>query len=207
LAKRHTLARTNTHGARRIPANATCITTSPIVSSRSPALPISRFRRSARPCECNLPSRPGQVRAQQSIRWSLIRETMASGLWVTKSPIQVPASTTTSMRCITRTSIGRSNPSVCLWALAPTSVTPDFMRHRKNPAGQTTARLTTRVTAANSGVSLRPAILSLGTAKPLRRTRMPTRFAGAHCIISDSTPINLRKVPTQRSVSSRQARR
>ena len=204
MAKRHTLARTNTHGARRIPANATCITTSPIVSSRSPALPISHFLVLAQRCGCNLLSWLG--RAQRSIRWSLIRETMASGLWVTKSPIQVPASTTTSMRCITRTSIGRSNPSVCLWALAPTSVTPDFMRHRKNPAGQTTARLTTRVTAANSGVSLRPAILSLGTAKPLRRIRTPTRFAGAHCIISGSTPINRRRLPMRQSATSRQDR-
>ena len=99
-----------------------------------------------------------------------------------------------------------SNLSVCLWALEPTSVTSDFMRHLKNPAGQTTARLTTRVTAANRGLSLRPAILSLGTAKPLRRIRTPTRFAGAHCIISGSTPINRRRLPMRQLATLRQAR-
>ena len=38
---------------------------SPIVGLASPALTASHFRRSARPCACSLPSRPGQVRAQQ----------------------------------------------------------------------------------------------------------------------------------------------
>src|SRR5262245_31703914 len=35
---------------------------------------------------------------------------------------------------------------------------------------------------------------------------MPTRFASAHCITFALTPINLRKVPTLRSASSRQDR-
>src|SRR6266480_5783183 len=35
---------------------------------------------------------------------------------------------------------------------------------------------------------------------------MPTRFAGAHCIISDSTPINRRKLQTPPSTSSKQDR-
>ena len=47
---------------------------------------------------------------------------------------------------------------------------------------------------------------NLEHAKRLPRTRTQTPFAGAHCTISGSTPINRRKLPMRQSVSSRQAR-
>ena len=56
---------------------------------------------------------------------------------------------------ITRTSIERFNRLVCLWDLVSTSVTSDFTRRLSILAGQTTARLTARGTAARRGLLLR----------------------------------------------------
>ena len=62
---------------RRIPGSATCLTISPIVSFRSAAaLHFSTFRLSVLPSECNLLSRPGQLREPQSSKLSLIRVMM-----------------------------------------------------------------------------------------------------------------------------------
>ena len=42
--------------------------------------------------------------------------------------------------------------------------------------------------AAHPGASIKPPIRRLGIAKPLRRTKMPTRSAGARCITSALIP-------------------
>ena len=68
-----------------------------------------------------------------------------------------------STRCTTKISIAAFNPLACLWALELISVTSDFTRRRRNLAGQTTARSTTRVTAACRGLSLRRRDPSPGT--------------------------------------------
>jgi hypothetical protein len=62
-AKRNTSLRTNTRGASRIPANATCSTMLPIATLMLPAArPISHFLVLAQRCGCNLPLWLGRAR-------------------------------------------------------------------------------------------------------------------------------------------------
>src|SRR3954469_22719374 len=80
------------------------------------------------------------------------------------------------------------------------------MRRYNTLPGQTTAPLTIRVIAARRGMLHKTQALSLGTAKLLRRTRTPTRFALAHCITSALMRISRRELPAPPSAFSRQVR-
>ena len=82
----------------------------------------------------------------------------------------------------------------------------DFTHHRRNPAGLTTAPLTTRVTAANRGLSLKFSRLPHGTAKHLYRTKMRMPFATGHCIIFGLIPARRQHLALQTSVFLGQAR-
>ena len=74
------------------------------------------------------------------------------------------------------------------------------------PAGHTMELWEMLDIAARRGVLLRPQIPLPGTRKRLLRTRMRTRFAGAHCITFGSTPISRRNLPMPRWDSSKQVR-
>src|SRR5206468_8040145 len=56
-------------------------------------------------------------------------------------------------------------------------------------------------TAVTPGSSLRVSPLPLGTARPLRKTRTPMRFASAHCTTSGLIPPRHRLKPLQTSDS------
>ena len=68
MPRRNTSRRMSMPGARRIPANATCTTTSLTVGTLSPARPVSAFRQSDQRCERNLPSLPGPARPISSFQ-------------------------------------------------------------------------------------------------------------------------------------------
>ena len=87
------------------------------------------------------------------------------------------------------------------------SLTSAFTRRRRNLAGQTTARLTTRVTAACPGLSILAVFPLPGKPNALLQIRMPTRFALARCTTSGLMPIDHRNLTAPGWGSSKQVMR
>ena len=117
---------------------------------------------------------------------------------VTKPPTWVAACGTMSTRCITRTSIGRFNLSLCLSDLESTSVTLNFTRRLSILVSPTMGLWVTPGTAAHHGMLSKTRPLSHGTRKRLRLIKTRTRFATARFTISVSTPIKGQMIRMQR---------